>query len=74
VGVAASAGERRLPAMLETDSRLSAVRLREVRALLATPPTGSESLAGVIAAAAFFAITALALAGAVVMMPSPWPT
>jgi hypothetical protein len=60
--------------MLETDSRLSAVRLREVRALLAPPPVGPESLAGVIAAAAFFAVTALALAAAVVMMPSPWPT
>ena len=60
--------------MLETDSRLSAVRLREVRALLTAPRAGPESLAGVIAAAAFLAITALALAAAVVMMPSPWPT
>jgi hypothetical protein len=40
--------------MLETDSRLSAVRLREARA--------------------FFAISALALAVTVVMMPTPWPT
>lgn len=67
-------GGRRLRAMLETNSRLSAVRLREVRALLAPPPERAESLAGVTAAAAFFAIAALALAAAVVMMPSPWPT
>jgi hypothetical protein len=60
--------------MLETDSRLSAVRLREARALLAAPPARPESLAGVTAAAAFFAISALALAVAVVMMPTPWPT
>ena len=60
--------------MLETDSRLSAVRLREARALLEPPPGRTESLAGVTAAAAFFAITALALAVAVVMMPTPWPT
>jgi len=73
-GVAAAPGERRLSAMLETDSRLSAIRLRDARALLAPPTAGAESLAGVIAAAAFFAITAMALAAAVVMMPSPWPT
>jgi hypothetical protein len=60
--------------MLETDSRLSAVRLREARTLLARPSARAESLAGVTAAAAFFAISALTLAVAVVMMPTPWPT
>ena len=64
--------------MLETDSRLSAVRLREARELLTPPPARPEgltgSLAGVTAAAAFFAISALTLAVAVVMMPTPWPT
>jgi hypothetical protein len=70
----AAPGARRLPAMLETDSRLSAVRLREARALLAPPLPRAESLAGVTAAAALFAISALALALAVVMMPTPWPT
>jgi hypothetical protein len=60
--------------MLETDSRLSAIRLREARTLLAATPARPASLASVTAAAAFFAISALALAAAVVMMPTPWPT
>jgi hypothetical protein len=55
--------------MAETDSRL-----RRARALLASPPARPESLAGVTAAAALFAVSALALATAVVMMPTPWPT
>ena len=60
--------------MLETDSRLGAARLREARALLTPPPARAESLAGVTAAAALFAVSALALATAVVLMPTPWPT
>ena len=60
--------------MLETDSRLSAVRLREARSMLAPASTRTVGLAAVTAAAAFFAISALALAVTVVMMPTPWPT
>jgi len=54
--------------MPQTDSQL-----RRARALLAPPPPRVESLAGVTAAAALFAVSALALAVAVVMMPTPWP-
>ena len=60
--------------MLETNSRLSAVRLREARALLDPAPTRAVGLGAVTAAAALFAISALALAVTVVMMPTPWPT
>ena len=55
--------------MPQTDSRL-----RRARSLLVPPPARVESLAGVTAAAALFAISALALAATVVMMPTPWPT
>ena len=55
--------------MPQTDSQL-----RRARALLASPPVRTESLAAVTAAAAFFAVAALTLAVAVVMMPTPWPT
>jgi hypothetical protein len=49
-------------------------RLRRARALLTPPAIRAESLAGVTAAAAFFAVSALALATTVVMMPTPWPS
>ncbi len=68
--VAAQAEGRRLPAMPQSDSQ----RLAQARQLLTPRPPRPESLAGVTAAAAFFALSALALATAVVMMPSPWPT
>jgi hypothetical protein len=56
------------------DSSFDPQRLRQARALLAAPPTASAGLGGLAAAAAFFAISALALAAAVVMTPTPWPT
>ena len=56
------------------DSSFDPQRLRQARALLAAPSARAESLGGVAAAAALFAISALALAAAVVMMPTPWPT
>ena len=62
-------GRRRLAAMAKTDSQL-----RRARTLLAPPPARTVSLAGVTAAAAFFAISALALATTVVLLPTPWPT
>jgi hypothetical protein len=43
------------------------------RALLAPPPARAGSLTRVTLAAAFFAVSALALAAIVVMMPTPWP-
>jgi hypothetical protein len=52
----------------------SPTQLRRARALLAAPPRQAASLAGVTAAAALFAVSALALATTVVMMPTPWPT
>jgi len=55
-------------AMPPTDSQL-----RRARSLLAAPVT-SASLAGLAAAAGLFALSALALAATVVMMPTPWPT
>ena len=55
------------------DSPFDPQHLREARALLVAP-TRSEGFGGVAAAAAFFAIAALALAATVVMMPTPWPT
>jgi len=56
------------------DSSFDPQRLRRARALLAPPPERTEGLGGLAAAAAFFAISALALAATVVMMPTPWPT
>ena len=55
--------------MPQTDSQL-----RRARNLLAPPAPRAESLTGIMAAAAFFAISAMALAVTVVMMPTPWPT
>jgi hypothetical protein len=59
-----------VPAM--ADSRLDPARLRQARALLATP-TQAEGPAGVAIAAVFFVLCALGLAMTVVMMPTPWP-
>ena len=56
------------------DSSFDPQRLRQARALLAAPPVRAEGLGGLAAAAALFAISALALAATVVMMPTPWPT
>jgi len=55
--------------MAKSDSQL-----RRARILLDPPPARAVSLGGVTAAAAFFALSALALAVTVVMMPTPWPT
>ena len=61
--------------MFAADSRRPADRLRQARAQLAPPePQRRESHAGVAAAAAFFALSALALATTVVLMPTPWPS
>jgi hypothetical protein len=54
------------------DSSLDPKPLRQARVLLATPET-SSGMGGLTAAAAFFAVSALALAVTVVMMPTPWP-
>jgi hypothetical protein len=56
------------------DSPFDPQRLKQARALLAASPAPTGGLGGVAAAAAFFAISALALAAAVVMTPTPWPT
>ena len=56
------------------DSPFDPQRLRQARALLARPPALPQGLGRVATAAAFFAISAVALAAAVVMMPTPWPT
>jgi hypothetical protein len=56
------------------DSPFDPQRLRQARALLASPPQSSAGLGGLAAAAALFAISALALAVTVMMMPTPWPT
>ena len=56
-----------------TDSIFDQRRLGEARRLLALPAARAQGLGGVAAAAAFFAIAALALAATVVMMPTPWP-
>lgn len=57
------------------DSTFDPQRLKQARALLAAPQAAtSGNLGGVAAAAAFFAVSALALAAAVVMTPTPWPT
>ena len=55
------------------DSPIDPRQMREAKALLA-PRGRVDSLTEVTAAAAFFAVTALALAAVVVMMPTPWPT
>jgi hypothetical protein len=59
--------------MADSDSIFDPRRLREARALLAPPPVITQGVGGLAAAAAFFAIAALALAVTVVMMPTPWP-
>jgi hypothetical protein len=56
------------------DSSFDPPRLRQARALLAAPHAAGSGLGGLAAAAAFFAISALALAATVVMTPTPWPT
>jgi hypothetical protein len=56
------------------DSRFDPQRLNRARALLAARPAPAGGLGGLAAAAAFFAISALALAATVVMTPTPWPT
>jgi hypothetical protein len=56
------------------DSRFDPNRLDQARALLAARPAPPGSLGGLAAAAAFFAISALALAATVVLTPTPWPT
>ena len=58
--------------MPRTDSTFDPRALREAREMLATP-TRVDGLGGLAAAAAFFAVAALALATTVVMMPTPWP-
>jgi hypothetical protein len=45
--------------------------LRQARAMLAEP--SEPGAASTVAAAALFALAALALAFAVLMLPSPWP-
>lgn len=56
-----------------SDSRFDARRLGEARRLLAAPAVRRPGLGGVAAAAALFAMAALALAATVVIMPTPWP-
>jgi hypothetical protein len=58
--------------MLLSDSSFDPNPLRRARELLATP-VRPEPLAAVAAAAALFAVSALALATIVVMLPTPWP-
>jgi hypothetical protein len=58
--------------MPRTDSPFDPRTLREARAILAPPPR-VDGLGGLAAAAAFFAVSALALATTVVMLPTPWP-
>ena len=53
---------------------MSDSQLPRARTLLLPPQARAVSLAAVTTAAAFFAISALALATTVVMMPTPWPT
>ena len=59
--------------MATTDSPFDPKPLRQARAMLAEP-SRADGLGGLAAAAAFFAVAALALATTVVMMPTPWPT
>jgi hypothetical protein len=56
-----------------SDSRFDPVSLRRARGLLAPPPARAQSLAALTGAAAFFAVSAMALAVTVVMLPTPWP-
>jgi hypothetical protein len=58
--------------MLRTDSPFDPRSLREAREML-VPPSRVDGLGGLAAAAAFFAVSALALATTVVMLPTPWP-
>ncbi len=60
--------------MATTDSPLDSTQLRRARGLLTPPPAPGESLNRVTMAAGFFAISAIALAVTVVLMPTPWPT
>jgi hypothetical protein len=55
-----------------SDSSFDPTRLREARALM-TGSGEARGVGGVAAAAAFFAISALALAVIVVLSPAPWP-
>jgi hypothetical protein len=54
------------------DSPFDPKPLRQARVLLAEPQS-PDGMGGLTAAAAFFAVSALALAVTVVMMPTPWP-
>jgi hypothetical protein len=71
--IAAPGGEAQIQrAMLLNDSSFDPNPLRRARDLLAAP-VRPEPLAAVAAAAALFAVSALALATIVVMLPTPWP-
>ena len=48
--------------------------LHRVRDLLEAPQRRRDGVAGVLAAAALFAASALALVLVVISLPSPWPT
>jgi hypothetical protein len=54
------------------DSPFDPKPLRQARVMLA-PPEAGGGMGGLTAAAALFAISALALALTVVTMPTPWP-
>jgi hypothetical protein len=58
--------------MPRTDSSFEPRALREAREMMAAP-TRADGLGALAAAAAFFAVSALALATTVVMLPTPWP-
>ena len=58
--------------MTATDSPLDQRPLRDARGLLVAPAR-TDGLGSLAAAAAFFAVAALALATTVVMLPTPWP-
>ncbi len=55
-----------------SEARLAQKPTRIARALLARPER-TERVAPLLAAAAFFAGAALALATTVMMLPTPWP-
>jgi hypothetical protein len=57
--------------MAQADSRTEPRRRPQARALPADPEP-NQGLASVVAAAAFFAATALALAAMVIAMPPQW--
>ena len=57
--------------MSETDSPFDPLALREARSLLAAP-SATRGAAGLLWAAAFFAVSAMALAVTVVIAPTPW--